>query len=86
MEKNIFKALQRDLMERLGECYCQDEGYKRSIRREAELSKRMKGSLSEEQAALAEEYHSAVSATMCICELLAYRQGMRDMADILYGR
>lgn len=86
MEKNIFKALQPDLMERLGECYCQDEGYKRSIRREVEISEQLKESFSEEQAALAEEYHSAVSATMCLCELLAYRQGMRDMADILCGK
>lgn len=86
MEKSIFKAIQPDLMERLGECYCQDDDYKRSIRRESELSEQLKENLSEEQTALAEEYHSAVSATMCICELLAYRQGMRDMADILCGK
>lgn len=57
MEKNIFKALQPDLMERLGECYCKDDDYKRSIRREAEISEQLRESLSEEQAALAEEYH-----------------------------
>ena len=55
MERNIFKALQPDLMERLGECYCQDAGYKRSVRREAELSGRLEESLSEEQAALGGE-------------------------------
>ena len=73
-------------MERLGDCYCQDDDYKRSIQKEATLSEQLKESLSEEQSALAKEYQSAASATMGICELLAYRQGMRDMAGILYGK
>ncbi len=33
--------------------------------------------------AMVEQYHSAISATMGICELLAYRQVMKDMVSIL---
>ena len=83
MEKNIFEAFRPDIMERLGECYSQDDCYKEGIRREAEILKRLEESLTEEQMALVEEYHSSLSATMGICEILAYRQGMRDMAEIL---
>ena len=36
-----------------------------------------------EQMDVVEEYYTAISSTMGICELLAYKQGMKDMASIL---
>lgn len=86
MEKNIFKAFQPDIMERLGEAYCQNSEYKKSLKREEELSGQLEESLNSGQAVLMKEYYASISATVGICELLAYRQGMRDMTDILYGK
>jgi len=86
MEKTIFEAFQPGLIERLGECYCQNEDYKQELEKEKELAGQLKETLTEGQMALVEEYHASLSATMGVCELLAYRQGMRDMVSILYGR
>lgn len=83
MEKNILEAFQHNIMERLGEIYWRDDGYRAALEREKELAGRLKESLTEEQMAMVEEYHTAISSTMGICELLAYRQGMKDMASIL---
>lgn len=86
MEKNIFEVFQPNIMERLGECYCQDDSYKQSLLKEKEIAGRLKESLTEEQMSLVEQYHAAIYGTVGICELLAYRQGMRDMANILYKK
>ncbi len=86
MEKTIFEAFQPGLIERLGECYCQNEDYKQGVEKEKELGGHLKEALTEEQMGLVEEYHAAIYSTVGTCELLAYRQGMRDMASILYGR
>ncbi len=86
MEKDILDAFEPDIMERLGEVYCQNAEYKQSLKEERELSGKLKEGLTEEQAVAVEKYYASISATMGICELLAYRQGMRDMAVILYGR
>ena len=83
MEKNILKAFQPNIVERLGEVYWRDNGYRAALEREKEAAERLKETLTEEQMAMVEQYHSAISATMGICELLAYRQGMKDMASIL---
>ena len=85
MEKNIFEAFQPNSMERLGECYCQDDSYKQSMIKEKEIEGRLKESLTEEQMALVEKYYASISATMGVCELLVYRQGVRDMVGILYS-
>lgn len=78
MEKNILEAFQHNIMERLG-----DDGYRAALEREKEAAERLKETLTEEQMAMVEQYHSAISATMGICELLAYRQVMKDMVSIL---
>lgn len=83
MESNIPETLQAGILERLGEVYSRNGIYRERIRREEELLKQLGETLTEEQMAMVEEYHAAISATMGICELLAYRQGMKDMADIL---
>lgn len=86
MEKNILETSQPNIIERLGEAYSRNGNYKAALEKEKALAGRLKESLTEEQMAIVEEYHTAISSTMGICELLAYRQGMRDMADILYGK
>lgn len=83
IENNIPETLRAALLERMGEVYCRNSAYREHIRKEEELLKQLEESLTEEQMAMVEEYHSAISSTMGICELLAYRQGMKDMADIL---
>ena len=83
MEKNILEAFQPNIMERLGEIYWRDGGYREAFEKEKELAGRLKEIFTEEQMAMVEEYNTAISSTMGICELLAYRQGMKDMASIL---
>ena len=83
MEKNILKAFQPNIVERLGEVYWRDDGYRAAFEKEKELANRVRETFSGEQMDIVKEYHSAISATMGICELLAYRQGMKDMASIL---
>ena len=83
MEKNILEAFQPNIVERLGEVYWRDNGYREAFEKEKELAERLKEIFTEEQMAMVEQYHPAISATMGICELLAYRQGMKDMASIL---
>lgn len=86
MEKGILEAFQTNIMERLGESYSQNSSYKVALGKEKDLSGRLRDTLTEEQMSIVEEYHTAISATMDICELLAYRQGMRDIVTLLYGR
>lgn len=83
MEKNIFEAFQPNIMERLGEIYWGDDGYREALEREKEAAECLKETLTEEQMDMVEQYHIDISSTMGICELLAYKQGMKDMASIL---
>lgn len=83
MESNIPETLQAGILERLGEVYSRNGIYREALAREKEAAECLKETLTEEQMAMVEEYHAAISATMGVCELLAYRQGMKDMADIL---
>ncbi len=83
MEKNILETFQPNIMERLGEIYWRDDRYRKTLEREKEAAERLKETFTEEQMAMVEQYHIAISSTMGICELLAYKQGMKDMASIL---
>ena len=83
MEKNILEAFQPNIVERLGEVYWRDNGYREAFEKEKELAERLKEIFTEEQMAMVEENNTDISSTMGICELLAYRQGMKDMASIL---
>ncbi len=82
MEKNILEAFQHNIMERLGKFTGGMMVTGRQLR-EKEAAERLKETLTEEQMAMVEQYHIAISATMGICELLAYKQGMKDMVSIL---
>ena len=83
MEKNILKAFQPNIVERLGEVYWRDDGYRTAFEKEKELAERLRETFTGEQMDVVEEYYTAISSAMGICELLAYKQGMKDMASIL---
>ena len=83
MEKDILEAFQPNIMERLGKIYWQNDSYRAAFEKEKELAERMRETFTEEQLAMVEQYHTAISSAIGICELLAYRQGMKDMASIL---
>ena len=42
MEKNILKAFQPNIVERLGEVYWRDNGYREAFEKEKELAERLK--------------------------------------------
>lgn len=83
MEKTFFDAMQPNLMERLGNFYNRDCEYKQALKEEIDFFKQLEGSLSEEQLQAVKNYHDAICRTSGVCEMLAYRQGMRDLAGIL---
>ena len=83
MEKNFFDAIQPNLIERLGKFYNRDCEYKQALKKETELFKQLEESLSGEQLQAVKNYQDAVCRTWGICEMLAYKQGMRDLAAIL---
>ncbi|MCM1217826.1 MAG: hypothetical protein NC548_25320 [Lachnospiraceae bacterium] len=81
--KNFFKETEPCLRERLGRVYMNDEEYRESARKEAEYIGRMEKAFTESQFEMVRECHILQYGTLGICEMLAYRQGMRDMAEIL---
>ena len=83
MEKDILEAFQPNIMERLGKIYWQNDSYRAAFEKEKELAERLRETFTVEQMDVVEEYYTAISSTMGICELLAYKQGMKDMASIL---
>lgn len=83
MEKKILEAFQPNIIERLGKVYWRDNSYRAAFEKEKEVAKRLRETFTEEQMAMVEQYYTAISSTMGICELLAYKQGMKDMASIL---
>lgn len=83
MIENIFEAFRPCLLERLGRVYSYNNEYKQNVEKESKLAEELKNTLSREQIELLEKYHTALSATWSTCELLAYRQGMRDFGSIL---
>ncbi len=83
MNKNILDEFQPAIIERLGEVYNCSSEYKGDIKKEVELFTQLQNILTKEQMNIVEDYQKAVCATMGVCELLAYRQGMRDLVTIL---
>ena len=47
MEKNILEAFQPNIVERLGEIYWRDDGYRAALEREKEATERLKETLTE---------------------------------------
>lgn len=83
MDINFLEEVQPCIMDRLGRIYNRDSDYKESIKRETELFKQLEEELTENQIQLLKNYQGAICATLGICEMLSYRQGMRDLAGIL---
>lgn len=83
MEINFFEEMQPCIMDRLGRIYNRDSEYKQSIEKEMELFSQLEANLTENQIQMVKTYQGALCATLGICEMLSYRQGMRDLADIL---
>lgn len=84
MAENIFDALMPCLIERLGRIYNRDDEYQQDINREMEIFNHLAESLTGEQKKQLEEYQTATCATAGVCEILAYKQGMRDLATIMF--
>ena len=84
MGESILELFEPCIIERLGDAYNRNDRYKKAIENETRLFTQLQKSLTEDQFKMVIEYNSAVSKTLGICEKLAYRQGMRDVAAILY--
>lgn len=83
MVEKFLESIRPCLTERLGRIYSYSNEYKKSLENETKLAEELKSTLTEEQQELLDKYHIATTATWGTCELLAYRQGMRDFASIL---
>lgn len=83
MDTGFFNEMQPNLSERLGRFYSRDCEYKEALERETELFSELGKDLSDAQLQRIKDYQNAVSATWGICEMIAYRQGMRDMAALI---
>lgn len=84
MGKKIFEEMQPGIIERLGEAYNRDPEYKRAVEEESKWYKKMQESLvGEEQMRFFNGLCAAISAKNGICEMLAYEQGMKDLAAML---
>ncbi len=83
MEKDFFDEIQPSLLDRLGRVYSSDSGYLESVSMETEAFRHLEESFTESQLEMIKGYRDAIYRTGGVCELLAYRQGMRDLAAIL---
>lgn len=83
MVEDFFKDSTPCIMERLGRFYNRDDEYRQALKTESEIAEKIENTLSKEHMELVKKYQSAAAATMGVCELLAYRQGMRDMGAII---
>lgn len=83
MDTNFFNEMQPTIMERLGRFYNRDYEYKNALNKETESFKQLEEILSESQLQAVKDYQNAICSTWGICEMIAYRQGMRDMAALL---
>ena len=83
MNETFFDEFQSSIIERLGKVYDCNSEYKKGIEKEIELFNQLKKSFTKEQMNMVEDYQKAVYTTLGVCELLAYKQGMRDLAIIL---
>lgn len=85
MEKNFLGVYEACLMGRLGQTYNGNRTYREAVRTEEALFGQLWEGLTEEQQGQLNDWRNAMGHSVSICERLAYRQGMRDMATLLYG-
>ncbi len=83
MQDNFFDDMQPNIRKRLERFYNRDDAYKKSIEKEEKIFHHLQKIFTEEQFQMIEEYRSVSSATDHIREILAYKQGMKDLASML---
>lgn len=99
MENDILEMLMPCLTERLGEALHQDPAYREAIKTEGLLFEQLNNMMSEEPAEeitkdqfknqlkkqqdLLTQYFSAAQISVSIIEKKAYRQGMKDLLELL---
>lgn len=83
MKDNILNEMHPLINERLGRFYNRDSDYKQALENETGLFKELEKTLSKEQFEVVKNYQIAVCSTWGICEMIAYRQGMKDMAALI---
>lgn len=83
MNDNFFKLIEPFLIEYLEKIYNLNTEYKQNIEKESAIFGHLQKNLSDEQKKELDNYYAALCSTMSICQKLAYRQGMRDLAKIL---
>ncbi len=99
MENDILEMLMPCLTERLGEALNQDQSYREAIKTEGLLFEQLKNMMSEElvkdmtidrmenqlkeQKDLLMKYFYAAQISVSIIEKKAYRQGMKDLLELL---
>lgn len=83
MERNDLTEFNTVVYERLGRLYNRNPEYQKCVEEEKAMFEKLRGRFNEEELLLIQEYHNLTYNTMSICEILAYRQGMRDHAGIL---
>lgn len=83
MKDNLLTEMQPLINERLGRFYNRDTEYKQAIKNESELFKELEETLSKEQLERVKNYQLAICSTWGICEMIAYKQGMKDMATLI---
>lgn len=83
MNINFFEEMQPYIMNRIKRICNSDSDYKKSVNTETELLNQLEENLTDGQIQLVKSYHDALCDTLGICEMLSYRQGMRDLAGIL---
>ena len=83
MDTSFFHDMLHIIIERLGLFYNRDAEYTQALKEETELSKQLEEVLPEDTMQLFKEYQNTVYKTWGICEMIAYRQGMRDIMSLL---
>ena len=86
MDENIFNALEPIMVERMNDAFNKSMEYQQAVAKEGELYENLQGGVAEELRGQLEEYFALSSATTAISEKIAYIQGMKDMAAILFQK
>lgn len=84
MNNSIFREYGACIIKRLGRVYNCNKTYKDAVRKEDILLKQFREGLSDNQQKQFDDCYNAMCYSAGVCEELAYRQGMRDMAALLF--
>lgn len=84
MKDEFFEKLKTIMVDQLNDAFMKSKEYKLAVSKENSLYEELKNGLSEQQQKLLEEYFILSSETTAICGKIAYRQGMEDLAAMLF--